>query len=286
MSTRSLICKELPDGQYYGVYCHSDGYLTFNGAMLIDHYSDSEKVDELLSFGDMSCLGKKIHPDPSIPHAFDFDKRQADVCVFYGRDRGETGIDARIISLEDAQDSWCEYMYIFGQDGVWRYYDLTLGEETCLCDVREDLDEQYRIMGIKRPNDYYGFWSQEAIEEEKAYQEIMDSYDYDLTPQENISNKVQKEIGEFKENILRKSPVEIYNEAGRVHFFEYMSDYLQYTELDDEQCKILYEGNNNILEALWDKMIELDDFNIGNEDDADFLIDALISECKTRSEQM
>lgn len=286
MSTRSLICKELPDGQYYGIYCHSDGYLTYNGAMLLDHYADREKVDELISLGNMSILREKIHPDPSRPHSFDYDKQQEDVCVFYDRDRGDTDEEARIISLEDAKNSWCEYMYIFDKNGVWKYYDLLLGDETCLCDVREDLDEEYKHMGIKRPKGYYGYWPPERIEQEKAYQEVMAAYDYDLTPQENLANKVKTEIDEFKEKILAKSPIEIYNEAGRIHFFEYISDYLQYTELDDEESKILFEGNNNILEALWDKMIELDDFNIGNEGDADFLIDALVEECKTRVEQM
>ena len=67
MSTRSFICKEQTDGSYYGIYCHSDGYLTYNGAMLLDHYSDAQKVDELLSFGDMSILREKIKSDlPSI----------------------------------------------------------------------------------------------------------------------------------------------------------------------------------------------------------------------------
>lgn len=44
MSTRSLICKEQQDGTYYGIYCHSDGYLTYNGAMLLDHYSTPKGV--------------------------------------------------------------------------------------------------------------------------------------------------------------------------------------------------------------------------------------------------
>lgn len=39
MSTRSFICVEQDDGSYKGVYCHSDGYLTYNGAMLLDHYT-------------------------------------------------------------------------------------------------------------------------------------------------------------------------------------------------------------------------------------------------------
>lgn len=278
MSTRSLICKELDDGQYYGVYCHSDGYLTHNGAMLLDHYSDRKKVDELLSFGDMSRLNKKIHPDPTRPHSFDYDKQQEDVCVFYGRDRGETDIGAQIISLEDAKNSWCEYMYIFDKDGVWKYYDLSLGDETCLSDVREDLEEEYNRMGIKRPEDYYGFWSQEAIEQEKAYQEIMSMYDYNLTPQENLANKVKAEVNEFKEKILSKSPIEIYNAAGKIRFYEYVGDFLQFEDLDDQQCKVLFESSNTLISSLWDAVLELEDFNIGNTDDTHFLITQYVSD--------
>ena len=54
MSTRSYICIENEDKSISGIYCHSDGYLTYNGAMLLDHYSDREKVKELISLGDLS----------------------------------------------------------------------------------------------------------------------------------------------------------------------------------------------------------------------------------------
>ena len=37
MSTRSYIAKQIGDNQFHTIYCHSDGYLTHNGAMLLDH---------------------------------------------------------------------------------------------------------------------------------------------------------------------------------------------------------------------------------------------------------
>ena len=103
MSTRSYICIENEDKSISGIYCHSDGYLTYNGAMLLDHYSDREKVKELISLGGLSTLLPKLHPDKSKPHSFDYDKRQEDVCVFYGRDRGESGNEAHEVVLEDIQ---------------------------------------------------------------------------------------------------------------------------------------------------------------------------------------
>ena len=87
MSTRSYICMEVGDDQYKTIYCHSDGYLSHNGALLLKYYSDREMVERLLERGDLSSLEKKIEPEPGHPHSFDWDKRQKDVCVFYGRDR-------------------------------------------------------------------------------------------------------------------------------------------------------------------------------------------------------
>ena len=87
MSTRSFIFVEQDDGSYKGVYCHSDGYLTYNGAMLLDHYNSRDKANEIIALGDLSLLCENLYPDPDKPHGFDYDKRQEDVTVAYGRDR-------------------------------------------------------------------------------------------------------------------------------------------------------------------------------------------------------
>lgn len=171
MSTRSFICKETPDGRYFGIYCHSDGYLTYNGALLVDHYSDAEKVDKLIALGDLSVLAEKIDPDPSRPHSFEYNERQDDVCVAYTRDRKEKAEDtrARFLTPQDALESWGEYMYVFGQDGVWRYFDLCADEEPVLHDVKEDLAKEYKRMGfIEPPKDCYGFWSEQGVAEYNA----------------------------------------------------------------------------------------------------------------------
>ena len=51
MSTRSLIGIQREKDKFEVIYCHSDGYPTYNGAMLLDHYSDKEKVEILRIFG-------------------------------------------------------------------------------------------------------------------------------------------------------------------------------------------------------------------------------------------
>ncbi len=171
MSTRSYICKVNKDNTLTGIYCHSDGYLTHNGAILLDHYATPERVDKLLEGGNLSSLGPKIEPDPNQPHSFDFDERQDGVCVYYGRDRGETGQEAHPITLKDlnSPDSWIDYCYIFGKDNVWRYFRHHEFDKTGLQDVKEGLDKEYEGLGFPRPPDYYGYFSPDAI---KHYQKL------------------------------------------------------------------------------------------------------------------
>lgn len=81
MSTRSLIAKKIGEDKYLTIYCHSDGYLTYNGALLLDHYNLTDQVDKLLALGDISYLAERLEPDPSLPHSFDYDKRQEGVTL-------------------------------------------------------------------------------------------------------------------------------------------------------------------------------------------------------------
>ena len=169
MSTRSFICVEQDDGSYKGVYCHWDGYLTYNGAMLLDHYNSRERAEALIALGDLSLLCEKLYPDPDKPHGFDYDKRQPDVTVAYARDRGEKNTEARIVTPESALDSWGEYLYVFCKDGKWRYYALC-DDQPELRDVETDLAKEFEAMGIERPKDVYGFFPQERIDQLKKEQ--------------------------------------------------------------------------------------------------------------------
>ena len=128
MSTRSYICMEVGDDQYKTIYCHSDGYLSHNGALLLKYYSDREMVERLLERGDLSSLEKKIEPEPGHPHSFDWDKRQKDVCVFYGRDRGDKNIQAEPLTLEELEGQWKYFRYGESKKG--------------LRDVQEDLQKE------------------------------------------------------------------------------------------------------------------------------------------------
>lgn len=114
MSTRSFIAKQIGKDAYLTVYCHSDGYLTYNGALLLGCYNTPEQVDELLKLGDLSYLAESLHPNPDYPHSFDYGERQQGVTVAYGRDRGDKDVAARKMTMAQLDDpnNWTAYVYI------------------------------------------------------------------------------------------------------------------------------------------------------------------------------
>lgn len=139
MSTRSYIAEELKDGKYKVIYCHFDGYLEHNGEILVNHYKDRKKVEELLTLGDLSSLAENINPDPTKEHSYEYSKRQENVCVSYNRDRQDNDPEneAQILTKEEMfKNYWIEYFYIFTLDNKWKYYDYKHEE---LKDVKEDL---------------------------------------------------------------------------------------------------------------------------------------------------
>jgi len=169
MSTRSLIGIQREDDKFECIYCHSDGYLTYNGAMLLDHYSDKEKVEELLKLGSISILERKLEPNPDMPHSFDYDKRQDDVVVAYTRDRGDKMEPSFFVSLEEMSDyGWIEYSYFLDLKNNWKYIK---NPDKKIRDVKQDLEKEYSSMKIKRPKDFYGYWTDRTLKEEREKQQ-------------------------------------------------------------------------------------------------------------------
>lgn len=123
MSTRSTIALELADGTVKQIYCHSDGYLSYNGRILFEHYSDPAKVAELIALGDISVMGLEIGVKIDFNNRLTFtDNNQATQCRAYGRDRGETGIDARSFwnfEMYRMTHDREQYAYILRNDGKW-----------------------------------------------------------------------------------------------------------------------------------------------------------------------
>ena len=111
------------------IYCHWDGYLEHNGAILLEHY-DSSKANQLVALGDLSSLRPNIGEKHKFSHfdcdeltSEEFEKRYGGMCTFYGRDRGETGTEWKthtnfVDFFAEVEGSWCEWYYIM-RDGVW-----------------------------------------------------------------------------------------------------------------------------------------------------------------------
>jgi hypothetical protein len=104
MSTRSSISIAYKNGTVKSIYCHSDGYLSYNGVLLLKHYSQNfSKLETLIGLGDLSSLDQ--NPETSFA---------------YGRDRGETGTECN--EHPNYQD--------FLESGNFQEYDYVYKEKT------------------------------------------------------------------------------------------------------------------------------------------------------------
>lgn len=134
MATRSTIALLRDNGEVVKVYCHWDGYLENNGELLVKHYNTPEKIEALLALGDISSLGEVVgekHPfdtyDKSKLSAEDLalaERAEAESwTLYYGRDRGETGTEAKVykdLGEYEAKAQFEEYNYCFIY-GTWYY---------------------------------------------------------------------------------------------------------------------------------------------------------------------
>ena len=145
MGTRSMIAIQNPYSKdVRAIYCHWDGYLEHNGAILQKHYASSSKVNNLIALGDLSSLGREIgEKRPFSKHELnkedvDYDAMIAKLeeaeklgwCNYYTRDRGEDAPFKVYKNLADACEhyQWSDYYYVFKyskaddyQSGEWHF---------------------------------------------------------------------------------------------------------------------------------------------------------------------
>ena len=147
MSTRANVGVLQDDGTVKVIYSHWDGYPDYLLKTLKSYYNSLEKATALINLGDASYIGRYIEPSEGVRlFGFDFmpdlpeyaeqlvklpaeqvrriktEYQSFDYSRFYGRDRGETGVDAVIYS---SVDEWLnnlglmiEYAYLF-RHGKW-----------------------------------------------------------------------------------------------------------------------------------------------------------------------
>jgi len=150
MGTRSDIIVHRADQKWARIYCHWDGYLKNNGAILFEHYTSQKKVEKLVSLGDLSVLGSEIgvkHPFEAPPRyigdGWDKDKenpafktyqsKYGDMCLYYGRDRGEYNVAPKVsdtlAGCWPESDTWTEFTYVW-DEGKWWCGDPDEGSQT------------------------------------------------------------------------------------------------------------------------------------------------------------
>ena len=130
MGTRSTIAIQNADGTVTGIYCHWDGYLSHNGRILNEFYTDEAQVRELLALGDLSSLGANIGEQHDFNAADTATTLAETRCTAYGRDRGERDVDARVFNsyADLIENAGQEYDYLFVPGTGWRVDGEPLAE--------------------------------------------------------------------------------------------------------------------------------------------------------------
>lgn len=120
MATRSHIGIKQSNGTIDYIYCHYDGYPDHNGSILVNHYQNIDKANQLLNLGNLSILSEEIGEQQ------DFDDRSThrdNWCLAYGRDRGEKNVTKRNTTFENLiKDDNVDYLYVF-ENNEWLCYD-------------------------------------------------------------------------------------------------------------------------------------------------------------------
>ena len=120
MGTRSRIGIQLKDDSILSVYCHYDGYPSFNGKVLREFYNTKEKVSQLINGGDMSCTwtnagwNNETLPEMGPLHYTMRGESIENNAPELSKDHGEY--------LKMSADSDEEYSYLFA-DGEWICYN-------------------------------------------------------------------------------------------------------------------------------------------------------------------
>ena len=142
MATRSRIAIEKEDGTVLSIYCHWDGYPSNNGKILQENYQDREKVEKLISLGDISSLAPEVDIPEGSNHSFD--NRDWNIVTAYHRDRGEDLDQPRVNESQEGfvRSDVEEYGYLFSKEGKWLFID---GHESSNTREAVPLEEQIKL---------------------------------------------------------------------------------------------------------------------------------------------
>ena len=106
MSTRSRIGYELEDGRIRSTYCHSDGYPSYTGRKLLEHYDGEDEPEKARALVDIGYLSI-VEPTLAGCRAIAANK---------GRPSTHANLDAFFQATKDSDGEWAYYLQ---NDGQW-----------------------------------------------------------------------------------------------------------------------------------------------------------------------
>jgi len=139
MSTHATISIYKENGTVCSIYNHTCGAPSELGIMLKKHYNSEALAMELISMGDASYVGSRIHPKN--PETHSFSSPEPDVCLFYSRDRKEDDCEMKEFnSIEEANSNSIEpYHYLF-KDNRWYLIKEDVNYKCSLVDLDEVIE--------------------------------------------------------------------------------------------------------------------------------------------------
>ena len=127
MGTHSRIGIQLADKSILSVYCHYDGYPSFNGVKLQEHFNSSDAAAELIDGGDISCLWTNAGWNNEVLPT---------TGPLYYTSRGEDLPPSLDSNLKEYLTDGEEYAYLF-TNGKWVCYNMHQFEDNKLPKVVE-----------------------------------------------------------------------------------------------------------------------------------------------------
>lgn len=128
MATSATIILKTKDGEYKSIYLHNDGYPKGAGNTLKRYYKDYDKVEKLMSLGNISSLGQEPNSSPDLWkkaddmfYIIDHPEFWKENTLAY-KDRGEEGQEAQVSQELSYAIGGTSYAYLY-QDGKWYMVD-------------------------------------------------------------------------------------------------------------------------------------------------------------------
>lgn len=124
MATSATIILKTKEGKYKSIYLHNDGYPKGAGDTLKRYYKDYDKVEKLISLGNISSLGQEPISSPDLWHKLDdmfytmAHPEYLDKYTLAYKDRGETGQEAQVAQELAYAIGGTNYSYLY-KDGKW-----------------------------------------------------------------------------------------------------------------------------------------------------------------------